>query len=120
MVVLSETNTELIIEDINVVKNVDFPTYNFEVDDLNNYFVGNNAVLVHNQNKPSLFESTTKQNVEIYVVKNSNGEVVYVGQTTQGTETRFEQHIAEGEKKGNYKKGWGDPDKFNVEAIISL
>lgn len=34
---------------------------------------------------------------------------MYIGQTTQGIETRFDQHIAEGQKKPNsFKSEWGN------------
>ncbi|CAM4413047.1 GIY-YIG nuclease family protein [Zobellia nedashkovskayae] len=47
----------------------------------------------------------------------ANGKTVYVGQTQQGINTRFDQHVAEGAKKGNFKAEWGDPEKFKVEQV---
>ncbi len=105
------------IYEIKKFQNVNVPTYNFEVEEHHNYFVGNFGLLVHNQNKPSLFESTTKNNVDFYRVVDADGKTVYVGQTQQGINTRFDQHIAEGSKKGNFKSEWGNPEKFKVEKV---
>lgn len=103
---------------IEVINNVDVPTYNFEVEDIHNYFVGQLGLLVHNQNKPSLFESTTKNNVEFYQVRNnSTGKLEYIGQTKQGIDVRKGQHIAEGTKKGNFKADWADDAKYTFEPV---
>ncbi|WP_175609917.1 polymorphic toxin-type HINT domain-containing protein [Zobellia uliginosa] len=117
---MSVQNSSGSIEKINTItksQEVDLPTYNLEIEDYHNYFVGQFGVLVHNQNKPSLFQSTTKNNIEFYKVTDVNGNTVYVGQTQQGIGTRFDQHIAEGSTKGNYKKEWGNPEKFKVEKV---
>jgi len=114
------SGNSIFINSISKQNNVNLQTYNFEVEDINNYFVGEDGVLVHNQNKPSLFEVTTKTNTEIYEVTNlKTGKVEYVGQTTQGTATRFEQHIAEGQVKNNFKSEWGDPVKYRVQTVRS-
>ena len=100
------------ITSISTNTNVDLPTYNLEIEEYHNYFVGHLGILVHNQNKPSLFESTTKTPTEIYTVTDVNtGKVVYVGQTTQGTGTRISQHANE----GGIKAEWDNPDKFQID-----
>ncbi|MBC9797863.1 polymorphic toxin-type HINT domain-containing protein [Sinomicrobium weinanense] len=97
------------ITGIAIFRGAEESTYNFEVEGLHNYFVHPYGVLVHNQNKPSIFESTTKKNTEIYeIVDTQTQEVVYVGQTTQGTNTRFEQHVNE--------KGW-DPSRYQPRTV---
>lgn len=112
-------NTQNKLEDIiEIVKtdNVNVPTYNFEVDENHNYFVGSFGLLVHNEGKPSLFESTTKTPTEIYTVTDiSTGKVVYVGQTVQGTDTRISQHAAE----GGIKAEWDNPNKFDIDTPSS-
>lgn len=112
-------NTQNKLEDIiEIVKtdNVNVPTYNFEVDENHNYFVGSFGLLVHNEGKPSLFESTIKTPTEIYTVTDiSTGKVVYVGQTVQGTDTRISQHAAE----GGIKAEWDNPNKFDIDTPSS-
>jgi hypothetical protein len=71
-------------------------TYNVEVEGAHNYYVGASGVLVHNSSEESAFESTNQTDVEIYVIKDASGKVVYVGQTIQGIDKRFGQHIGQG------------------------
>lgn len=118
MILKTALNDRSVIESISEYRNVELPTYNLEVEGIHNYFVGAFGNLVHNQNKPSLFESTTRQPTEIYEVYDARtGETVYVGQTTQGTRNRFEQHISEGQREGNFKADWGDRTKFDVRTV---
>lgn len=114
------SNEIISITSIEETQEVDLPTYNLEIEDIHNYFVGRYGLLVHNQNEPSLFESTIKSNAEIYEVTNlQTGKVEYVGQTVQGTETRLGQHIAEGKANNNLKADWGDPTKYDVKTVKS-
>jgi hypothetical protein len=72
-------------------------TYNFEVDQLHNYFVSSSGILVHNgDGNTSGFETTGTFPTDIYQVKDlKTGEVIYVGKTIQGSDTRFEHHITD-------------------------
>jgi len=110
-------NTQNKFEDIlEIVKsdNVNLPTYNFEVADHHNYFVGSFGLLVHNEGKPSLFQSTTKTPTEIYTVTDvSTNKVVYVGQTIQGKDVRIGQHAAE----GGIKADWDNPSKYKTDVV---
>ena len=91
-------------------------TYNIEVDLCHNYFITSIGFLVHNGSKPSLFESTEKKPTKIYEVYDpQTGEVKYVGQTTQASvDDRFDQHLNEGQKKGNHKSNW---DQYEVRQV---
>jgi len=71
-------------------------TYNIEVEEVHNYYVGTSGFLVHNGGDDSAFLNTVKKDVEIYLVKDASGKVVYVGQTVQGIDVRFGQHIGRG------------------------
>jgi Pretoxin HINT domain len=98
---IKETN----IDDVNVI-----PTYNFEVEDVHNYFVGDAVTLVHNGN-PSIFGSTKTGQAEIYkIIDKTTNEVVYVGKTVQEGGKRFGQHVLE--------KGL-DTERFIKETIES-
>lgn len=90
------------------IDNVDLCTYNLEVEDIHNYFVGTTNLLVHNQKKTSKFDVTAKKEIRIYeVYDKKTGEVIYVGQTDKiDVEERFKEHYTEGERKGNHKKDW--------------
>jgi hypothetical protein len=72
-------------------------TYNFEVEQLHNYFVNSSGVLVHNgdgDGNTSGFEKTDTFAADIYEVKDLNsGEVIYVGKTIQGVDARLEHHL---------------------------
>lgn len=66
-------------------------TFNLQIAQHSNYFVGINGVLVHNDSK---FDDLTKKYTEIYEVYDpKTKEVKYVGQTTRGTETRWQEHL---------------------------
>ncbi|QLG46841.1 PAAR-like protein [Costertonia aggregata] len=113
MPVLSSSGDIEKITSISTTTVVDLPTFNLEIEEYHNYFVGHLGILVHNQNKPSLFESTTKTPTEIYTVTDkASGKVVYVGQTTQGTSTRISQHAAE----GGIKAEWDNPGKYDIDT----
>jgi hypothetical protein len=83
-------------------------TYNIEVGEHNNYFVGYLGVLVHNE---SGWESTQKKPTVIYKIVNQiTGETVYIGKSYQNggdAKTRFKQHLYETQRgdKWNGLKG---------------
>jgi hypothetical protein len=70
-------------------------TYNFEVDQQHNYFVGSSGVLVHNGDGISSdFETLGTNFTDIYEVTDVNtSKVVYVGQSVQGVDARLLQHV---------------------------
>jgi hypothetical protein len=74
-------------------------TYNLEVCQAHNYFVGTTGVLVHNGDESSNFADTTKKSAKIYeIIDSSSGKdvVVYRGKTVQDTvEQRFKQHLSD-------------------------
>jgi hypothetical protein len=74
-------------------------TYNFEVEQLHNYFVNLSGVLVHNgggDGNTSGFEKTETFATDIYEVRDfRTGEVIYVGKTIQGTDPRFDHHLSD-------------------------
>ncbi len=96
-------------------------TYNFELTNFHNYFVGVSGILVHNSDeKVSKFSDTNTYKSDIYILKDPRtGKVLYVGQTIQGTTTRLNDHINSPDSalnqylKGKYgKKFTNDPAKF--------
>jgi hypothetical protein len=75
-------------------------TYNFEVEELHNYFVGDEGVLVHNDDtdaaNASKFADTTAYKSTIYVITDPDTKkVIYVGQTIQDVEARLKQHLVD-------------------------
>ncbi len=66
-----------------------------------------------------IVQTHQRYTLQMMTLELQTGKVEYVGQTTQGTQTRFEQHIAEGQAKGNFKSEWGDPTKYKVETVKS-
>ena len=113
------------VTDVIRVDNVEIDTFNLEIQDCHNYLVGRNGILVHNKSKTSKFESDVRSDVEFYrVIDLETGKTVYIGQTTQGIDARFKQHVAEGKKKGkkkdNFKAEWGDDTKFCPKKIEDI
>ena len=108
MILLNDIGNYIKIRSTNVEVCEILPTYNFEVEDVHNYFVGEANTLVHNGN-PSVFSGTATTNAKIYgIVDKSTGKVVYVGKTIQGGDKRFSQHTLE--------KGL-DKTKFKVKTL---
>ena len=60
--------------------------YNLEIADFNTYFVGNNAVLVHNYDK-----NKTYPDQNVYVLYDDKGNIQYVGRSKNG-DVRLDQH----------------------------
>jgi hypothetical protein len=68
-------------------------TFNLEVEEQHNFFVGERGVLVHNGTDRSAFESTVEVYTHIYEVK-LGGKVVYVGKTVHpDVNMRLLEHI---------------------------
>jgi len=70
-------------------------TYNLSIADSHTYFIGNEGFLVHNADE--------KPNGKIYVGRDPNGNVIYVGQTKQDMEERIKQHRSDSEKYKKYE-----------------
>lgn len=119
MILKSLSLKNIFIKKIDYQKDVELYTFNIEVENNHNYFVGNQGILVHNDNKPSKFESTVKKPTKIYEVYNpKTGKTVYVGQTDKtNVADRFKEHVAEGKNKSNHKKDWGK--KYKVREVAS-
>jgi hypothetical protein len=108
----SLTSGPVDVQSMDIHENVS-TTYNIEVVDAKNYFVGSCGVLVHNGDGTEEFgfeESDAgveresgllnpeRRRTRIYAVRDSNKNIVYIGKTFQGEEgdviTRFNQHLA--------------------------
>ncbi|MGF1488198.1 MAG: polymorphic toxin-type HINT domain-containing protein, partial [Prochloraceae cyanobacterium] len=93
-------------------------TYNLEVAEVHNYFVGNLGTLVHNgkgaTDRESNFADTTKKDAKIYhIIDKSSGNdtVIYVGKTTQETvQKRFQGHL-------NKKPAWKKKRQLNLLEV---
>jgi hypothetical protein len=89
-------------------------TYNLEVAQAHNFFVGAAGVLVHNDDGESTsnFASAELKSAKIYEVFNTRtGDVIYVGKTTQRTvQNRFSQHLAD-------KPHWANNPDLDVREI---
>ena len=92
------------------VDNVKVDTFNLEIQDCHNYLVGLSGILVHNQSKPSSFESTVTKDTKFYKITNNTTGEVYIGQTTRDIDTRFKEHGRE--------KSWTKQNNYSVEPII--
>jgi hypothetical protein len=78
------------VESLGVVLTPEEPTYNLTVEIDSNYFVGGDAVLVHNDGP-----------FVIYLGRDPSGKIIYVGQTEQALPTRQSQHQTEGNAPGS-------------------
>ena len=88
-------------------------TYNFEVLENHNYFVGSIGILVHNgDGNASAFEDQTKKKAKIYEIvkidpQTNQEKIVYRGKTTQeSVNDRFKEHLRETSdpRKANWKQ----------------
>ncbi|MGO4875116.1 polymorphic toxin-type HINT domain-containing protein [Pedobacter psychrotolerans] len=116
MKVLGLNNTQYGISSIFIVEE-STDTFNFEVEEVHNYFVGEIGILVHNGPGPkfpnSVYNDPTLRNTEIYRYYDPvTKETYYVGKTVQGLEKRASQHAVE---KGLQKLV--DEDKLAYEVI---
>ncbi|WKX76190.1 polymorphic toxin-type HINT domain-containing protein [Zobellia laminariae] len=107
------------VKDVKETKNIELPTYNLEVEDIHNYFVGLNGILVHNQNDPSKFEKTTKTPIKIYEVYDiDSGETKYVGQTKHlDVDDRFDEHLKSKDTKKISRENWGK--NYDIREVKS-
>jgi hypothetical protein len=100
------------ILDLKIVDKIE-KTYNFEVEDLHNYYVGKDQVLSHNKSiKDSIFASTDIIEVKFYKILDPQVQPIYVGQTIQDFDTRFAQH-----RRDPKKTSWVDKMRgvFEIE-----
>jgi hypothetical protein len=86
------------ILDLKIIDQVE-KTYNFEVEDLHNYYVGKDQVLSHNKSlKDSIFASKEFIEVNFYSLDDFSKQPMYVGQTVQELPERFAQHMKDPKK----------------------
>ena len=107
--ILKTPNGLVAVTDVIRMDNVEVDTFNLEIMDYHNYLVGLSGVLVHNQSKPSVYESTASKETKFYKITDPNGNV-YVGQTTRDEDVRFKEHSRE--------KGWTKEKGYKMEPII--
>lgn len=74
-------------------------TYNLEIENNHNYFVGQDEILTHNTNKVFKFADETLYDFGFYRLVEAKGDKIddlYVGITTQPFDVRNSQHAQEG------------------------
>lgn len=100
-----ELDTVLSIKE---TRNINLPTFNLEIEDIHNYFVGEFGILVHNQNGSTKFTNKTSKDVKIYEVFDTRtNEVKYVGQTDHDdVKKRFKEHLRSKDTKKISRKKW--------------
>ncbi|WP_430613960.1 polymorphic toxin-type HINT domain-containing protein [Flavobacterium sp. JP2137] len=91
MNLLDSKGQYIVIQSLEIKASI-VPTYDLEIEELHNYYVGEDEVLTHNKNRTSTFASTELINVEFYEILGEKKEGIYVGQTIQELGARFEQH----------------------------
>ncbi len=97
------------------------PTYNLSVADNPNYFVGQHQILTHNTNKISAFSSLFTKDVEFYTLSGRNGNLIkdyYVGQTIQGFDKRFSQHLT-AHRKNRLLRPWMEEVDGSLQIRIN-
>lgn len=95
-----DTNKNLVeILNLEIIENIE-KTYNLEIKNNHNYFVGQDEVLTHNTNKVFKFADDTLYDFGFYLLAETDaGRVkseLYVGITTQEFTKRADQHAHEG------------------------
>jgi hypothetical protein len=107
------------IKKLDIIKAV-VPTYNLEVAQNHNYYVGETQhILTHNDGKKLKFTNTEMFDFEFYEYLDYNNKPTYVGQTTQKLDTRANQHRIEFEKKPTKKEFIKVSKKLPQEIIIN-
>jgi hypothetical protein len=111
---LTADGKNVTIEHLKIIEQSE-TTYNLEVADLHNYFVGEDEVLSHNKSiADSIFASTEVLQVNFYSIDDFLKQPMYVGQTTQRIEVRYGQH-----KIDPKKAAWVDKMKGVFELSIN-
>ncbi len=104
------------IKKLDIIKK-DVSTYNLEVAQNHNYYVGEEEILTHNDSKKLKFTNTELFDFEFYEYLDYNNKPLYVGQTTQGLTKRADQHLAEYNKtpaKKEFMKNSPDPKQIRL------
>ncbi|WP_413511566.1 polymorphic toxin-type HINT domain-containing protein [Myroides odoratus] len=91
MNLLDSKGQYIVIQSLEITECI-VPTYDLEIEELHNYYVGEDEVLTHNKNRTSTFASTELINVEFYEILGEKKESIYVGQTIQKVGARYDQH----------------------------
>ena len=113
MYLLDTKGQHIVIQSVEIVTRI-VPTYDLEIEELHNYYVGEDEVLTHNKNRTSIFASTDLIDVEFYEILGTTREPLYVGQTIQGHDTRYAQH-----RRDPKKAGWRNKMKGVMEISIN-
>ncbi|MEZ4875165.1 MAG: polymorphic toxin-type HINT domain-containing protein [Flavobacteriaceae bacterium] len=97
---LRKMDGQLVKIDSIYIEEIETTTYNFEVSNYRNYFVGEDEVLVHNDDVVEAVASglanTDTFPSRIYIIADPvTNQVIYVGQTIQTLDTRFGQHLTD-------------------------
>ncbi|WP_430613958.1 polymorphic toxin-type HINT domain-containing protein [Flavobacterium sp. JP2137] len=115
MNLLDSKGQYIVIQSLEITASI-VPTYDLEIEELHNYYVGEDEVLTHNKNRTSIFASTELINVEFYRIVQEVGDridTLYVGQTIQKVGKRYDQHRRD-PKKAFWRK------KMDGVAIIRI
>jgi hypothetical protein len=94
MQLINDKQEEVNITALTIIKK-EANTYNLEIAENHNYYVGNNPILTHNDAKILKYSSEILLEFEFYEYYDVNNKPTYVGQTTQGLTKRADQHLAE-------------------------
>jgi len=115
----NSNNQTSVISEVVKINDVNLSTYNLEIEDIHNYFVGEFGILVHNQNRQSKFESKTKQQIKIYEVYDTRtGKTKYVGQTNHSSVSdRFDEHSKSSDTKKIDRSNWNK--HYDVREVAS-
>ena len=81
-------------------------TYNLTIADCHTYFVGKQGVLVHNEDK---------RNGKVYIGRDRQGKIIYVGQTKQDILNREKNHHTDAVKRPEI---YGYKKDMKLEVII--
>ena len=116
-ILLNASGQQVTISKLEIIES-DNKTYNFEVADNHNYFVGNKSILAHNKAKRLKFTSSTELEYQFYeFIDLLTEKPLYVGQTTQKTiEIRALQHRREFAKNPDKKLWMGN--EAEIKRII--
>jgi hypothetical protein len=103
MQLINDKQEEVNITALTIIKK-EANTYNLEIAQNHNYYVGNNPILTHNDAKILKYSSEILLEFEFYEFLDYDNKSLYVGQTTQGITKRADQHTRDYIKTPNKKE----------------
>ncbi len=119
MYLVDDNQNKVVIKNIDIIK-AEVPTYNFEVTENHNYYVGKQrSILTHNDGKRLKFTSEVLMDFEFYEYLDFNNKPTYVGQTTQGITKRGDQHDLEFKKNPTKKEFIKISRKGAIEITVN-